>query len=185
MKLIIGLGNPGEKYDNTRHNVGFMVADKLALMINSQWSMVKKFNSLVINHQPSAIYSKPQTFMNTSGESVAKLVNYYKINLSDLWVIHDDLDIILGQYKIQLGVGPKVHFGINSIEEKLGAKDFWRVRVGIDNRGSKGANKYQLSINTDVQSGSKVAGEEYVLQKFREDEKEIVEGVIDKIIREL
>ncbi len=177
MKLIVGLGNPGEKYANTRHNVGFMVVDQIAQMVNGQWSMIKKFNSLIINNkqslannvgQPSTILSKPQTFMNDSGIAVSKMMNFYKIQSSELYIIHDDLDIKLGEYKIQKGIGPKVHNGVNSIEEKLGTKDFWRVRVGVDNRNSE----------------NRLPGEEYVLQNFNNMEEKILNKVISEIVGE-
>ena len=172
MKLVLGLGNHGEKYKKTRHNVGFMVVDELVRqMVNEEWLMDKKFNSLLIKHQPSIIFSKPQTFMNDSGRAVASLASFYKLPAADIWVIHDDLDLRLGEYKIQLGVGPKLHYGISSVEEKLGKKDFWRVRIGVDNRTNDGEQRTR--------------GEEYVLQDFSEKEIEIRDGVIGKVVEEL
>src|SRR4030042_2590907 len=115
MKLVVGLGNPGEKYKNTRHNVGFSVLDKLQTEIskseflnskqipNSNFQLNSKFQSLVTIYQ-SLILAKPQTFMNSSGIAVAKLATFYKIQANNIWVIHDDLDIKLGEYKIQKGV---------------------------------------------------------------------------------
>ena len=188
MKLIIGLGNPGEKYKDTRHNVGFMVVDELARRIaNSQWSMVKKFSSLIIDYQSSIIFCKPQTFMNSSGFAVSKLASFYKVSASDIWVIHDDLDIKLGEYKIQKGVGPKLHYGIQSIERSLGTKDFWRVRVGVENRDVEFTNKKTNLIKQIVsfQSSRRIPGEEYVLQNFTSDEKEVLRGVIDEIVGKL
>src|SRR3972149_1266470 len=110
MKLIVGLGNPGEGYNNNRHNVGHMVVESL---------------------------KRSQGFMNDSGVFVNKLVEQNMVKTSDLWVIHDDLDIPLGSYKIQKGKGPKLHNGINSIEKELASEDFWRVRVGVENRSSE------------------------------------------------
>ncbi|MBU1071203.1 aminoacyl-tRNA hydrolase, partial [Patescibacteria group bacterium] len=114
MKLIVGLGNIGEKYKNTRHNVGFMVVDELE----------KHKEDL-----GKVMLVKPATFMNESGRAVAKMVRFYKLDLDNLYVVHDDLDLKLGEYKIQKGVGPKVHNGILSVEKELGDKEFWRVRV--------------------------------------------------------
>lgn len=169
MKLILGLGNPGEKYVKTRHNVGFMVLDALAReMVNSQWLMVKKFQSLIARHQP-LILAKPTTFMNQSGKAVKKLITHFKIKIPDLWVIHDDLDIALGGYKIQKGKGPRTHKGVASVEQWLGRDDFWRVRVGVENR------------NPD----KKIPGEKYVLQKFTQEEEEQLAKTIDKIVGEL
>src|SRR3990172_6433738 len=118
MKLIIGLGNPEEKYKKNRHNVGYMVIDELTKKRLPKDVVVKKTN----------------IFMNESGEFMNKLVEQYHLKPSDLWVIHDDLDIALGSYKIQKGKGPKLHNGVNSIERELGTDEFWRVRVGVENR---------------------------------------------------
>jgi PTH1 family peptidyl-tRNA hydrolase len=169
-ELVVGLGNPGEKYKNTRHNIGFKVIDELARQIvDGKWQTVRKFNSLIVNHQPSAIFVKPQTFMNASGIPVKNLAAFYKIKTSDIWVLHDDLDIRLGDYKIQKGVGPKLHYGIASIEENLGASDFWRVRIGVDNRGQ----------------ANRIPGEEYVLQNFSQEEISLLSKVIDQVVSEL
>ena len=153
MKLIIGLGNPGERYKNTRHNAGFLVADELQKMKLPACVVVKKSD----------------VFMNDSGNFVKKIVDKYKLNLSDLYIIHDDLDIPLGSYKIQMGVGPKVHNGVNSIETELGTEDFWRVRIGVDSR------------NPD----KKISGEEYVLQNFTDEEKIILDRVIKNVVKDL
>ena len=179
MKLIVGLGNPGSRYENTRHNVGYKVVDMLAQqMDNGQWSMVKKFKSLIIDYQPSVIFCKPQTFMNSSGFAVAKLASFYKVLASDIWVIHDDLDLRLGEYKIQKGVGPKLHYGIASFEKSLATKDFWRVRVGVDNRPLK------ISI-FNLKFSRNIPGQRYVLQDFSSKESSILYGVIVKIIEEV
>lgn len=178
MILIVGLGNPGEKYKNNRHNVGFMVVDELARrMTNGQWSMVKRFDSLVINHRTSVILAKPQTFMNESGEAVKKLVVQYKVKMPDLWVIHDDLDLQLGDYKIQIGKGPRGHKGLESIDRELDGGDYWHVRVGIDNRM---ANDKWSMLN-----GRKISGEEYVLQDFTEEERGILDTNIPKLLIDL
>ena len=170
MKVIVGLGNPGEKYLKTRHNVGFMVVDRLRIDAYPEhaFNFDSKFKVDVARTQEVYLI-KPQTFMNDSGEAVSLFVNYYKVPTEELYVIHDDLDISLGEYKIHFAVGPKLHYGISSIEERLGTKDFWRVRVGVDNRK---VDNY-------------VPGEEYVLQPFLEDEKEILNGVITRILQEL
>ena len=155
MKLIVGLGNPGSKYINTRHNVGFMAIDAI--------------NSRKFINSKNIILVKPQTFMNESGRDVVKAVNFYKISLDDLYVIHDDLDLKLGEYKIQKGIGPKLHYGITSIEDALKSKDFYRVRVGVDNR----------------ESTNRISGEEYVLQNFLPKERKIIENTIKKLLIDL
>jgi peptidyl-tRNA hydrolase, PTH1 family len=107
--------------------------------------------------------------MNESGKAVKKLVDFYKVEMDDLYVIHDDLDIKLGEYKIQKGVGPKVHGGVNSIERELGKEDFWRARVGVDNR--------------DLEN--RIPGEEYVLQNFTREERNILMESINQLVSNL
>lgn len=164
MKIVVGLGNPGERHANNRHNVGFMAVDRFAGIRDqkSEMGWESKFGAL-IQKSGDLMLVKPQTFMNNSGEVVSKMVNFYKVPTADLWVIHDDLDLGLGQYKIQVGVGPKVHNGINSIEEALGKNDFWRVRVGIDNRPTGSA---------------RTPGEDYVLADFTAEERQVIDRVI-------
>jgi PTH1 family peptidyl-tRNA hydrolase len=160
MKLIVGLGNPGEKYRNNRHNVGYLVVDKLKTG-NS------KFQFPISNQ--FKIF-KSDRLMNDSGGFVRDLISKYpSILVSDVYVVHDDLDIPLGQYKIQFGIGPKLHKGIESIDEMLGTKKYWRVRIGIDNR---------LPNN-------RISGEAYVLQDFTRGEKLILDKVIDRVCKKL
>ena len=106
------------------------------------------------------------------------IASYYKIQASNIWVIHDDLDIKLGQYKIQKGKGPKIHKGLLSIYEKFGRSDFWHVRVGVENR----KKKFSLF---GFQYPKKIPGEKYVLQNFTDEELEILNSVIDNIVSEL
>lgn len=161
MKLVIGLGNPGEKYKNNRHNVGYMVVE--ALQKRSLALRAKK------NLPRDVVARKTGVFVNESGKGVKKLVNQYKLEMADLWIIHDDLDIALGQYKIQKGKGPKLHKGIDSIEKEIGKDDFWRVRVGVENR---------LKDN-------RIPGEQYVLQDFPDEELNLLNRTIEIIIKEL
>ena len=134
MKLIVGLGNPGKKYEHTRHNVGWLVLDKLISDFKFQISETKKINAEiftgVINEQKT-ILTKPLTFMNESGQAVQALINFYKINPTDIVVIHDDKDLPFGTIKVQKDRGAAGHNGVISIIEKLGTKDFTRVRVGV------------------------------------------------------
>lgn len=173
MKLIVGLGNPGEKYVKNRHNVGFMVVDSLAKRLKSpEFEFRSSGNSLytwfTLKGKKIELL-KPQTYMNDSGKSVYYAYKKHSLRPEDLCIVHDDLDIRLGEYKIQKAKGPKVHGGINSIEEKLGNKGFWRIRIGVDNRDE-----------TD-----RIPGEEYVLRNFTDDEKNILRRVTEKIIEQL
>ena len=175
MKLIVGLGNTGEKFKNNRHSVGFVVLDKLASKANSgQWSVSRKFHCTLSTVHRTLILAKPQTMMNNSGQAVKKLVAHYKIKMPDIWVIHDDLDIKLGDYKIQKGKGPKLHNGVNSIERELGNGNFWRVRIGIENR--------MPNAKWPMLNGKKISGEQYVLQDFTKEELEILERTIDDVL---
>jgi PTH1 family peptidyl-tRNA hydrolase len=159
MKLIIGLGNPGEKYKNNRHNVGHMVVDSLESQIrNSKTEIRNKFKLL-----------KSNNFMNDSGSFVLSQYTKYHIPYTSLFVVHDDLDIKLGEFKIQLGRGPKIHNGLNDIYEKLGTKDFCHVRVGVDNRDPE----------------NRIPGEDYVLQDFTNEEKTILDNVIKDLCKKL
>ncbi len=158
MKMIVGLGNPGGEYEKTRHNVGFMVVEEI-----SNFKLVPKLEAEICKLD-GILLVKPATFMNDSGRAVQKVMQFYKCGLEDLVVIHDDLDIQLGDYKIQKEKGPKIHNGVNNIEQVLGSKDFTRIRVGIDNR--------------EVRDES---GKDYVLGRFSKEE----EVVIDRIIKEI
>src|SRR3989344_111634 len=153
MKLLVGLGNPGNEYSGTRHNVGFEVVDQIVGLVSSLWEKDKYCQSLVAISK-SLICAKPQTYMNSSGEAVCQLLKKFKLGPKDLIVIHDDLDIALGQYKFQLGIGPKDHGGMGSIQERLKTNHFERLRIGIENRDQ----------------GIKIPGEIYVLQKFTNQE---------------
>ena len=153
MKLVIGLGNPEEKFVNNRHNVGHMFVDAAADKLSNTEVKILKTD----------------TFMNESGKFVRKWTDFYKVAPEDLYIVHDDLDMRIGQYKIQLGIGPKVHYGVNSVEEALSDKNFWRIRIGVDDR--------------DV--NSRTPGEEYVLQDFTTEEKKVLEDIFPKIWEEL
>ncbi len=128
MKLIVGLGNIGQKYENTYHNVGFQLVDQL--VSGEAFSEEKKFHGAVLKHG-EVIYLKPSTFMNASGVAVRAVAQYYNIVPENIWVVHDDSDIALGQYKIHFDRGSGGHRGINSIIQELGTKAFHRARIGI------------------------------------------------------
>ncbi len=172
MKIIVGLGNPGAKYRSTRHNIGFVVLDELARreIPNSKFQITNKFKSEIIQTK-NFILVKPQTFMNDSGVAISKICRFYKIKYTDLYIVHDDLDIPIGNYKIQHGKGPQVHNGLLSVEEKLGTDQFWNVRVGVENR--------------EVRGNKGVPGLVYSLQDFVGEEKIIIEGMITKIVNDL
>lgn len=133
MKLIIGLGNPGDKYKNTKHNIGFIVADQLAQSLGLTFNQTK-FKSLYAEGRigtEKIIIVKPQTFMNLSGESVQPWLDFYKLEPEDILVIYDDMDLEVGQIRLRLKGGSGGHNGIKSMIQHLGGQTFNRIRVGI------------------------------------------------------
>ncbi|PIS15544.1 aminoacyl-tRNA hydrolase, partial [Candidatus Roizmanbacteria bacterium CG09_land_8_20_14_0_10_41_9] len=160
MILIVGLGNPGKKYENNRHNVGYMFVDFYVNELTGSRVHEFRFNKTLQSELPmvkkdgkTILFAKPQTFMNRSGEAVKKIMDFYKIPLESVFIAHDDLDIPLGKFHIQKAVGPKLHNGITSVEERLGTKEFTRIRIGIENRSPE----------------DRIPGEAYVLQNFSEE----------------
>lgn len=131
MKLIVGLGNPGEKYKNTRHNVGFILLDKFASHHEfPKWEMSSKLKAFVTKNSDFVLL-KPQTLMNGSGYSVSAALAFFKIELDDLVVVHDDVDIEFGSLKIQTGRNSAGHRGVEDIIQKVGSNKFKRIRIGI------------------------------------------------------
>ena len=162
MKIILGLGNPGVEYVNTRHNAGVMLVGKIVqsskFRVHSNYGWRKNYDAMVYKTPDLVLVKSKDVFMNESGRLLQGLPE------GELYVAHDDLDIRLGEYKIQKGKGPKEHNGVESVEQVLGTRDFWRIRIGIDNRTTP------------------VDGETYVLQKFTPEEKITLENIFDEII---
>lgn len=150
MILIVGLGNPGEKYDATRHNLGFMVVDHVLKNFEpvqkGDWENSPKFKSEIvqIEWQPKTgnlqkvILAKPKTYMNNSGMAVALIASFYKVQSSDIWIIHDDFDLPIGAMKIRLGGASAGHHGVESIISSLKTDKFWRFRLGTGESHAKG-----------------------------------------------
>jgi len=175
MILIVGLGNPGIKYKKTRHNVGFLTIDNLQ-KINQlpPWHFEKKFDSEISQgkiNQKKVTLAKPQTYMNNSGVAVKKLIRNLKLKIENLIVIHDDLDLVLGKFKLQKGRGSAGHKGVKSIIDALGTKDFWRLRIGIKPPFLK--EKKREWVN------------KFVLENFTKEEEKIIQGVIKEAIKGL
>ncbi len=143
MKIIVGLGNPGKNYSDTRHNVGYLVLDNF--LGDVKWK--SKFNAEYyednINGE-KVLFVKPLTYMNLSGDAVVQFVKYYDIDLSDILVIQDDLDLEFGTYKIKTNSSDGGHNGIKSIINRLGSKDFARLKVGISNNKEIDTKDYVL-----------------------------------------
>ena len=160
--LIVGLGNPGEEYRLTRHNIGFMVVDRFAykqrIMVNKRkFSVVYGLGS-VEGH--SVLLAKPMTFMNMSGPAVRNLAHFFKVDTKDLLVIHDDIDLVFGKIKIKRKGGDGGHNGLKSLIEALGNDSFARVRIGIGRPDTK----------QDVKG--------YVLNKFDAQQETVLDEVI-------
>ncbi len=168
MKLIVGLGNPGEKYERTRHNLGFLVLEQFLKNTTSvhetTWQDEDRFKAQISlsSWQPKhgslkkLVLVKPRTYMNNSGIAVSLVASFYKIKLEDIWVINDELDLPLGAIKIRFGGASAGHKGVTSIMEKLGTDKFWRFRLGI------GVNR-----NHNKVAGQKMRGiDDFVLGKF-------------------
>ncbi len=184
MKIILGLGNPGADYVGTRHNAGVDFVDKLVssqFIVHSSYGWRKHYDALVYKTSDLVLVKTKDVFMNESGRLITSPPAPLLISGegSNLYVAHDDLDLKLGEYKIQFGKGPKDHNGVESVENALKTKDFWRIRIGIDNR-VQGRSDDRAS-----RAKSKVQGEEYVLQKFTPEEREILDGVLEKIVSEI
>ena len=143
MKLIVGLGNPGDKYENTRHNIGFMIVD--SYVTEDNWK--KKFDGLyqIINIKGKKVmFLKPLTFMNNSGFSVYKAVKFYDISYKDILVIQDDLDLPLDKFKLKINSSSGGHNGIKSIISSLNSEEFCRLKIGITNQRKEDTIDYVL-----------------------------------------
>lgn len=165
MTLIVGLGNPGEKYASTRHNIGFMVVERLAHELGGKaiaWHEEIKHHALLAK-SADVLLIKPTTFMNATGVAVASVASYYKIPHRDIWVIHDDLDLPIGKIRIRTGGGSAGHNGIESIMRELKTDAFTRFRLGIG-RGMEATKK---SANKNFHRRFVI---DFVLSKFRSGE---------------
>lgn len=165
MKLIVGLGNPGREYLSTRHNMGFMTIDKYAKKLGIEITK-DKFNGLygetLINGE-KIILLKPQSFINLSGEVIRKYIDFYKLNIEDVLIIHDDLDLPVGTFKIKKKGSSGGHNGLKNIELHLGTNEYKRIKIGISN------NKL---IDT----------KDYVLGKISEEDMNQLNKVIDVVM---
>lgn len=140
IRLIVGLGNPGREYENTRHNAGFWWLDEFARMHNLSFRSEAKFHGQAARgqlHGHEVFLLKPQTFMNVSGRAVGALAQFYKIAPAEILVVHDELDLPPGSAKLKLGGGHGGHNGLKDIIAHLGTRDFWRLRLGIGHPGER------------------------------------------------
>lgn len=162
--LLVGLGNPGREYKDTRHNFGFMLIDRIAVRLNARGMKVQS-HAIVMSttyEERKLILAKPQTFMNLSGQSVQGLAHFYKVPFTNMLVLSDDLDIPFGTIRIRASGGPGGQRGMASIIEKLGTKDFPRLRLGIG------------------RPPGRMDPAAYVLQSFSRDETQTLSEVLDR-----
>lgn len=164
MKLIVGLGNPGKEYKNTRHNVGFMCIEQVAKNFNVEFNL-NKFNGLYCEfkyNDEKIILLKPQKYMNLSGDVVRDFVNFFKIDLEDLLIICDDLDTPVGSYRLRYKGSSGGHNGLKNIELNLHSNEYKRIKVGISN-------------NKDIDT------KDYVLGKLSREDLELIQPIIEKM----
>ena len=166
MKLIVGLGNPGKEYSNTRHNIGFSFIDNYLDKkgISGKWT--KKFDGEYLETtigSEKVLFLKPLTFMNLSGNSVRKIMDYFKIEVDDILIISDDLDLNVGNFKLKLNGSCGGHNGLRSIESSIGTSNYKRLKIGISN---------------DKESDTK----DYVLGNFSKEEKKTLEELYDSLV---
>lgn len=163
MKLIVGLGNPTEKYSKTRHNIGFMIVEKIAEKRNIVFRLEPHYESRFAEMgdlENRIKLVEPQTYMNESGRAIKKCKDYWKVDSEDIWVIHDDVDLEFGKIRIGLGGSSAGHKGVQSIIEAIGER-FWRIRIGVG-------------------KSEQIPTEDWVLMNFPKEEQEKLDKIIDQ-----
>ena len=191
MKIIIGLGNPGEKYAANRHNVGFIILDEIQKKFEfPSFEFNKKFNALISEKnipqkkekagflnkffssgEEKIILVKPQTYMNNSGESVRAIFDFYKLSPRDLIILNDDLDILVGKYKLSPDSSARGHNGVQSIIDHFGTQNIMRVKIGVE--------------KAEGRASRQTSGEKFVLDNFTSDEFNEIISLTDRIIKEI
>lgn len=165
MKLIVGLGNPGKEYECTRHNVGFRFLDFYLEKNDGNINWTNKFDGLIYETRiknSKVIFLKPQTFMNLSGNSVRKVIDYYNIDIDDIFVVSDDLDLNIGNFKLRANGSSGGHNGLKDIEAKIGSSNYKRLKIGI-------------SKEDDIDT------KDYVLGKFSSKENSILNNLFENL----
>lgn len=175
MRLVVGLGNPGEKYQNVRHNLGHLALDEFKSKGDwGDWGIEAKFKSETVK-KGEIILVRPLTFMNNSGMAVKLLTTYYKLPSTDIIVVYDELDLPLGKIKVRLGGAAAGHHGVESIIKSLGTDQFIRVRLGIGNLKTQSSEHKKVHISA----------EKFVLEPFLHSEKSQVKHMLKQAIKAL
>ncbi len=165
LRLIVGLGNPGADYSETRHNAGFWFCERLARELGASLSRESRFHGFVANARAENLWLLlPQTFMNRSGQAVRALTQFYRIEPDEMLVVHDELDLPPGQMRLKFGGGLGGHNGLKDITSHLGTQDYWRLRIGIGHPGDR----------------NEVAN--YVLKPPRKDEQGDIDAALDRAL---
>ncbi len=176
--LIVGLGNPGTKYEGTRHNLGFLVLEEFAQKLTGpevEWEENAKFKAEILNIGPNLTLLRPQTFMNLSGTAVAEFVRYFKLDPEEVIVVHDDLDLPLGKIKIREGGSAAGHHGVESIIKDLKSDHFVRLRLGIGNVHTLGGERGDKHFDA----------EHFVVESFLAEEKAKVKHMVKQAVEAL
>jgi peptidyl-tRNA hydrolase, PTH1 family len=171
LSFIAGLGNPGPEYATTRHNLGFVLVDRLAARWRATWRLEKKFKARLARVEwdgQSVILGQPQTFMNDSGEAVGAVQSYYKLPMDRILVAVDDADLPLGQIRLKMSGSSGGHHGLESIERQLGTRGYPRLRLGI---GRRVADQREIT--------------DYVLGRFEASERKTMEDILDRAVRQV
>jgi len=168
MKLFFGLGNPGKQYQNTRHNLGQMIIDNFVKVQHAAPLRLKSKLKSNLTEIDKNIFATSSDFMNLSGVSVQKVAAFYKISPENIYIIHDDLDLPVGEWRLQFDRGPAGHNGVKSVIENFGTQAFWRLRVGI--------GKPQSSV-----ASGEGDPEDYVLKPFTKEEKTLINSLIKQL----
>lgn len=164
-RLIVGLGNPGADYIETRHNAGFWFCERLAQRLGTTFGHEVRFHGLAANARAAGAWLlMPQTFMNRSGQAVGALARFYRIQPNEILVVHDELDIPPGQLRLKFGGGLGGHNGLKDITAHLGTQDYWRLRIGIGHPGDR-----NQVVN-------------FVLKRPQRDEQDLIDTAIDRAL---
>ena len=185
IKLIVGLGNPGREHESTRHNAGFWWVDEFAHAHKFTFKAESKFHGLTARgqvHGHEILLLKPQTFMNASGRAVGALALFYRIEAQHILVVHDELDLPPGTAKLKLGGGHGGHNGLKDIIAHLGARDFWRLRIGIGHPGER-VDVVGYVLNAPQRGESQLIGQ--AMQRAQDVTNLIVEGKLEAAMLKL
>ncbi len=183
--LIIGLGNPGEKYLLTPHNIGWIVIDAYAHYLNILWSKKTKLTALITENK-NILLAKPTTYMNLSGQSVQKIMNYYRIDQDNLLVIHDDTDLPFLSLRFQKNRGPAGHNGLKSINQELGSQNYTRLRIGMKALDPNTLAEYKAPLPiTEPKTPISEPQKRQVLKPFTKKEQELLSDFLNQAVSAL